>query len=156
MGFGGYGGKGYGGYGGGYGGFGGYGMPMGGYPGYGMGMGMDPMTMMMMMGGGKGWGGKGKGKGKGRRNGLKADPTLKVWIGNVPDSVNWKALQDHLNTAGKTKWVEAFKSAKNKGTGAAVYATAEEASNAVTALNGSDLGGQSIVVDSWVKAVKEA
>merc|ERR1719440_911491 len=106
------------------------------------------MMMMAMMKGA----GKGKGKGKGKRNGLKADPSLKVWIGNISETVDWKALQEHLNTAGKTKWVEAFKSEKNKGTGAAVFATAEEATNCVATLNGSTLGGQSLVIDPWVKA----
>eukprot|EP00933_Yihiella_yeosuensis_P007188 TRINITY_DN112117_c0_g1_i1.p2 TRINITY_DN112117_c0_g1~~TRINITY_DN112117_c0_g1_i1.p2 ORF type:complete len:124 (+),score=36.85 TRINITY_DN112117_c0_g1_i1:72-443(+) len=101
------------------------------------------------------WGGWGKGKGKGKRNGLKADPSLKVWIGNIDESVDWKALQAHLDTAGKTKWVEAFRSEKSKGTGAAVFATAEDAAKAVATLNGSVLGGQSLVIDAWEKAPKE-
>eukprot|EP00933_Yihiella_yeosuensis_P044878 TRINITY_DN40159_c0_g1_i1.p1 TRINITY_DN40159_c0_g1~~TRINITY_DN40159_c0_g1_i1.p1 ORF type:complete len:130 (+),score=40.82 TRINITY_DN40159_c0_g1_i1:81-470(+) len=128
-------------------GYGGNGKGWGGDYGYGM-YGMNPMMM---------WGfGKGKGKGKGKRNGLKADPSLKVWIGNIADSVDWKALQAHLDTAGKTKWVEAFKGEKSKGTGAAVYSTAEEVANAVLVLNGSSLGGQSLVIDAWEKAPKEA
>eukprot|EP00933_Yihiella_yeosuensis_P015381 TRINITY_DN1342_c1_g1_i2.p1 TRINITY_DN1342_c1_g1~~TRINITY_DN1342_c1_g1_i2.p1 ORF type:complete len:122 (+),score=42.12 TRINITY_DN1342_c1_g1_i2:101-466(+) len=112
-------------------------------------------------GGGKGWGwgypmwGWGKGKGRGKGSGLRADPTLKVWIGNIAESVDWKALQDHLNQAGKTKWVEAFKGDKSKGTGAAVFSSAEEVANCVATLHGSVLGGQALVIDAWVKAPKE-
>jgi hypothetical protein len=51
--------------------------------------------------------GKGKGKGKGKSQ-LAVDPSLKVWIGNVPPDGDWKALQAHMNQAGVTKWVEIF------------------------------------------------
>merc|ERR1719506_1580453 len=98
--------------------------------------------------GGKGWGGQqmmmvpmhmvqkmmGKGgKGKGKKTGLnKAKPECKVWIGNLPDSVGWKELQEHFNQAGKTKWVEAFKKGAGKGSGGVSYATAEEAQKAIS------------------------
>eukprot|EP00931_Biecheleriopsis_adriatica_P057214 TRINITY_DN3392_c0_g1_i4.p1 TRINITY_DN3392_c0_g1~~TRINITY_DN3392_c0_g1_i4.p1 ORF type:complete len:129 (+),score=41.55 TRINITY_DN3392_c0_g1_i4:60-446(+) len=119
------------------------------------------------MGWGGGWGGKGKGlwtpwqpmfwgKGKGKGWGggsFKVDPALKVWIGNLAAGVDWKALQDHMNQAGKTKWCEVFKG-KSEGTGAVVYTSAEEATNAITMLNGSVVGGQAIMVDVWVKQEK--
>ena len=54
---------------------------------------------------------------------------------------------------GKSKWVEVFRG-KGKGTAAVVYATAEEASAAKSSLNGADLCGSSIVVDSWEKGLK--
>merc|ERR1711924_428537 len=78
------------GWGGGKGNFGGMGMmsPM---------MMMNPMMMKMMKG-------KGKGKGKEGLNAFK--PDVKVWVGNLPESVGWKELQEHFNQAGKTKWVE--------------------------------------------------
>ncbi|CAE8633746.1 unnamed protein product [Polarella glacialis] len=122
---------------------------------------------------GQGWGGNGKGqgwgnswapvwqpmfngwKGKGKGKGKKTDPTLMVWLGNIPEGTDWKALQDHMNQAGKSKWVEVF-DGKGKGTGKAAFSTAEEATNAVAMLNGSVLGGQAIMVDVWVKAPKEA
>merc|ERR1719161_2106404 len=106
---------------------------------------MNPMMMKMMMS-------KGKGKGKGKKTGLnKAKPECKVWIGNLPESVGWKELQEHFNQAGKTKWVEAFKKGEGKGTGGAAYGSAEDASNAISTLNGSILGGQKIEVDVWNK-----
>merc|ERR1719162_2171139 len=100
---------------------------------------MNPMFMKM---------GKGKGKGKGKKTGLnKAKPECKVWIGNLPESAGWKELQEHFNQAGKTRWVEAFKKGEGKGTGGVAYSTAEEAQSAISTLNGSVLGGQTIQVD---------
>merc|ERR1740139_667601 len=59
-----------------------------------------------------------------------------------------------MDQAGQSSWVEVF-GRNNAGTGAVVFKTAEEAANAVATLNGSVLGGQNIVVDSWVPAPKE-
>eukprot|EP00933_Yihiella_yeosuensis_P059819 TRINITY_DN6151_c0_g1_i2.p2 TRINITY_DN6151_c0_g1~~TRINITY_DN6151_c0_g1_i2.p2 ORF type:complete len:291 (-),score=95.95 TRINITY_DN6151_c0_g1_i2:244-1116(-) len=116
------------------------GMGMGGMP-----MGMGVMKHMFM----KNQGGDPNGN-KALKN---VDDSLKVWIGQLAPGVNWKALQEHMNKAGKTKWIEVF-GGKGKGTGAAVYGTQAEAANAITMLNGSVLGGQSIQVDSWVKSPK--
>merc|ERR1719262_415577 len=107
---------------------------------------MNPMMMMQMMGKGKG-----KGKGKGRQGLNKAKPECKVWIGNLPDSVGWKELQEHFNQAGKTTWVESFKRGEGKGTGGAAYSSADDATKAISMLNGSVLGGQMIQVDVWTK-----
>lgn len=99
-----------------------------------------------------GFKGKGK-KGKDRSPQLRVDPSKKIWIGNVPEAAQWKDLQALVDEAGKSKWVEIFKG-KGKGTAAVVYATAEEAAEAISKLNGADLCGSSIVVDSWEKAEK--
>eukprot|EP00434_Breviolum_minutum_P032794 symbB.v1.2.029002.t1/scaffold3128.1/size62953/2 len=148
-------GKGYGGSWGGKGGWNGKGFPSYGfYPGYapwdgGKGMmmfgGMPPMFPF-----------KGKGKGKGKRSPqLRVDPSRKLWIGNIPEQAKWKDLQALVDQAGgKSKWVEIFRG-KGKGTAAVVYATAEEASDAKSTLNGADLCGSSIVVDSWEKGRQE-
>ncbi|CAE8733823.1 unnamed protein product, partial [Polarella glacialis] len=163
----GFGGKGYGGGGGGYGGFGGgfdnYGGGFGGYGSGGYGGGgwdggkgmMHPaMGMQGDMWGFKGMGmDKGKGKGKGKGKQLKVDDALKVWLGNLPPNTRWKDLQAHVDTAGKSKWVEIFEG-KGKGTAAVVYATAAEAANAIKLLNGAEIAGQSIVADTWARAPK--
>merc|ERR1711927_4508 len=99
-------------------------------------MGMNPMMMMNPM-----FMKMGKGKGKGRQGLNKSKPDCKVWVGNLPDSVGWKELQDHFNQAGKAKWVEAFKRGEGKGSGGVSYATEEDAQNAISMLNGSLLGG---------------
>ncbi|CAE8585032.1 unnamed protein product [Polarella glacialis] len=156
-GFGGWGGGGKGSGGGGYGGkgfdggYGGGGYGGGGYGGFDGGKGMGyPMMGMPPTWGFKGMD-KGKGKGKGKQ--LKVDDALKVWIGNIPIGTSWKDLQTHIDTAGKSKWVELFQG-KGKGTAAIVYATAEEAANAIKLLNGAEISGQSIVADTWARAPK--
>merc|ERR1719321_2095786 len=115
--------------------------------GYGYGM-MPPMWGMMPPWAMKGMMGKGKGKGKGKQ--LKVDDSLKVWIGNLSAGITWKQLQEHVNQAGPSKWVEVFEG-KGKGTACVVYKTAEEAMNAIKLLNGSLLGGGAIQADVWEK-----
>ena len=39
-------------------------------------------------------------QGFGKGQGLKVDPALKCWIGNLAEGTSWKALQDHMNQAG--------------------------------------------------------
>jgi len=96
----------------------------------------------------KGASGKGKGKGKDKANPLsKIDPSLKVWVGNIPANVDWKELQGHFNQAGDTKWVEKLPG----GAGCVAYKTEEEVANAIEALNGTALGGQALTVDVWTK-----
>jgi len=91
--------------------------------------------------------GKGKGKGKSIRS---FPNSVKVWIGDLPAAVTWKELQEHMNQAGKTKWVEVY-AHKGKGTACVAYSSEEEASSAVAALNGSVLGDGAIVCDLWEK-----
>jgi len=81
------------------------------------------------------------------------DPTLKVWIGGLPEDLKWKELQTHMNQAGKTEWVEVF-CGKGKGTGAVVYNNIDDARNAIATLNGSELNGHTIIVDPWVRAAR--
>merc|ERR1712187_133720 len=93
----------------------------------------------------------GKGKGKSKGQSLKSfKPEQRVWIGNLAEGVTWKDLQEHMNQAGKTKWCEVYQN-KGKGTGGVAYATAEEASAAIAALNGTMLCTQSIECDVWTK-----
>mmetsp|Transcript_78367 Transcript_78367/g.123760 ORF Transcript_78367/g.123760 Transcript_78367/m.123760 type:complete len:132 (+) Transcript_78367:89-484(+) len=106
---------------------------------------------------GKGWGkswtpswGKGKGKGKGKKNLKVFKSEQKVWVGGIAESTTWKELEEHMNTAGKTKWVEVFKG-KSQGTACVVYSTEEEATSAIASLNGSSLGEGSLEVDTWTK-----
>merc|ERR1719436_1937547 len=91
----------------------------------------------------------GKGaKGKGKTNPLnEIDPSMKVWIGSIPEGVTWKELQEHFEVVGKARWAEILP----KGVGCVAYKTAEEAQAAIEALNGSDLGGAVIEVDTWEK-----
>jgi len=87
-----------------------------------------------------------KGAGKGKTNPLKSiDPSCKVWVGGLSESVKWKALEDHFNSAGKTRWTEIMP----KGVACVAYKSPDEAATAIAMLNGTHLGGQTITVDTW-------
>jgi len=102
--------------------------------------------------GAKGFGKQSKGKGKGLR-GFASEK--KVWIGGLPADETGKdtnkALLEHMKQAGNCKWCEVGKS----GQGGAAYATAEEATNAISMLDGSSYGDAVIQVDVWTKKEKE-
>mmetsp|Transcript_33572 Transcript_33572/g.88934 ORF Transcript_33572/g.88934 Transcript_33572/m.88934 type:complete len:113 (+) Transcript_33572:122-460(+) len=102
-----------------------------------------------------GYGGKGKGKGWRWSSAPSIDPTLKIWIGNLPETATWKELQELGNEAGKTKWVDVFKG-NGAGTGMIAYSTVEEVAAAMEALKGKEINGSTIEVDVWVKAEKPA
>jgi len=78
-------------------------------------------------------------------------PEVKVWLGDVPDPCDRKALQEHMKQAGNCKFVHV-----SKGSGGAAYATAEEATQAIATLNGSVFAGSVIQVDVWTKKEKTA
>merc|ERR1719321_28082 len=102
------------------------------------------MQMMQKMSkGGKG-GGKG-GKNKMSLSNFAADK--KVWVGDLADGVKSKDLHEHFKDAGG-KWSEAY-GGNSKGTGGVAFKTAEEATAAISSLNGSILKGQMIQVDVW-------
>eukprot|EP00927_Polykrikos_kofoidii_P077138 TRINITY_DN74112_c0_g1_i1.p1 TRINITY_DN74112_c0_g1~~TRINITY_DN74112_c0_g1_i1.p1 ORF type:complete len:200 (+),score=21.69 TRINITY_DN74112_c0_g1_i1:80-601(+) len=89
--------------------------------------------------------GRGGGKGKNRSNRLSnVDPSLKVWIGNLPRTVTRETLEIHMNQASMTKSVDV-----DRGSGAAEYGSEAEVANAIALLNGSFLEGNQIVVDPW-------
>jgi len=102
----------------------------------------------------KGWGGKGGGKGWGGSSfgGLSSFPAeKKVWIGGVPEALDYKELQAHFPGC---KFATVMKG-KGAGTGGVAFATPEEATAAIATLNGSELAGATIEVDVWTKKEKE-
>merc|ERR1719217_553542 len=108
--------------------------------------------MQMMMGKGMGMGmakGKGKGKDKGLKN-FHADK--KLWVGNLADGVTSKDLQSHFKEAGAV-WAESY-GGNSKGSGGVAFKTAEQATEALSSLNGSSLNGAMIQVDVWTKKEK--
>eukprot|EP00927_Polykrikos_kofoidii_P047801 TRINITY_DN4208_c0_g1_i4.p1 TRINITY_DN4208_c0_g1~~TRINITY_DN4208_c0_g1_i4.p1 ORF type:complete len:151 (-),score=34.65 TRINITY_DN4208_c0_g1_i4:76-528(-) len=92
--------------------------------------------------------GNGKSKGKGKTKRFSSDQ--KVWVGGIPDDVDWKALQDLMGDAGKVKWCEVFKG-KSTGSGCVAFEDAASANQAVSSLNGAVLGSGNIIVDPWSK-----
>eukprot|EP00913_Durusdinium_trenchii_P018497 g17379.t1 len=104
-----------------------------------------------------GFKGFGKAKGFFKGKGPRVDPSHKVWIGGIAPGTSWKDAGrrlEHMNQAGKAKWVEVFEG-KGAGTGTAAYGSTEEVAQAINMLNGTPLGGSQITVDAWVKAPKE-
>eukprot|EP00928_Gymnodinium_smaydae_P017843 TRINITY_DN1680_c3_g1_i1.p2 TRINITY_DN1680_c3_g1~~TRINITY_DN1680_c3_g1_i1.p2 ORF type:complete len:154 (+),score=47.64 TRINITY_DN1680_c3_g1_i1:44-463(+) len=116
--------------------------------------------------GGKGWGwepawqpmwGKGWGKGKGGNTLLKSTPSdKKVWIGGLPEGSSVdkdlnKELKEHLSAVGCK-----FASVGRNGQGGAVFASSEEAQNAIATMNGSVFKGSVLQVDVWTKKEKTA
>eukprot|EP00933_Yihiella_yeosuensis_P050298 TRINITY_DN48071_c0_g1_i1.p1 TRINITY_DN48071_c0_g1~~TRINITY_DN48071_c0_g1_i1.p1 ORF type:complete len:299 (+),score=69.38 TRINITY_DN48071_c0_g1_i1:111-1007(+) len=81
----------------------------------------------------------------------KMDPSLKVWVGGLPeDYSNWKELQQHFASISKPVVCDVMK----RGTAVVAYKTIEEVETAIATLNGSELGGNTIEVDVWVKKPK--
>jgi len=101
---------------------------------------------------GKGWG-KGGGGGWGSGGGLRSFAAeKKVWVGGVPEEgVDFKELQAHFPGS---KFATVMKG-NGAGTAGIAFATAEEATAAIQTLNGSVLGGATIVVDVWTKKEQE-
>jgi len=113
------------------------------------------------------WGGKGvkgdssdKGKGKGGGKDdtaqdmakLKEIPSeQKVWIGSLPPGTNWKQLQMHFNSVGRSIYVAVF---EKSNTGCVAFKTAHEVQQAVSQLNGSMLGPGVIQVDYFTASDK--
>eukprot|EP00427_Karlodinium_veneficum_P003198 CAMPEP_0169151450 /NCGR_PEP_ID=MMETSP1015-20121227/50838_1 /TAXON_ID=342587 /ORGANISM="Karlodinium micrum, Strain CCMP2283" /LENGTH=218 /DNA_ID=CAMNT_0009220881 /DNA_START=76 /DNA_END=732 /DNA_ORIENTATION=+ len=96
---------------------------------------------------------KGKGKGWGGSGLSSFPPEKKVWIGGIPEEgVTFKELQAHFPGC---KFATVMKG-KGAGTGGVAFATAEEATAAIQTLNGSVLGGATLVVDVWTKKEPEA
>lgn len=69
-------------------------------------------------------------------------------ISNLPFSMHWQELKDLLRSAGRVKRTEISKSEDGRscGWGTALFYTAEEARNAVTMFNDTELGGRTIKV----------
>jgi len=97
------------------------------------------------------WGGSGKGGwkggkgGKGKGGSSFGDPAKLVWIGQVPEGATFKELLDLGKQVGTAKWAEV----KRGNTGVIAFATAEEATAAIGALNGFQLGVGQIIADAW-------
>merc|ERR1740129_1760129 len=68
------------------------------------------------------------------------------------EGTEYKALQEHMNQVGTCKRAQIM----TKGTGFAWMSSAEEASNAILQLNGSELNGATLVVDVWTKKEKSS
>jgi len=115
---------------------------------------VQPRKMLLKSGkDGKG-AGKGKGKGKGddkMKEKLAAfKASQKVWIGGLAESTTWKELEKHLAEIAKPKVTHIF-----RGKGVAAYENEEDATTIIAALNGSELAGNVLEIDTWTKPERE-
>jgi len=74
-------------------------------------------------------------------------PDATVWLGNLPEGLTKEELQEHMSQAGEVKRAQLT----SGNSGFCLFAKPEEAQAALSALNGSILKGQSILVDPWTR-----
>eukprot|EP00404_Azadinium_spinosum_P023013 CAMPEP_0180614616 /NCGR_PEP_ID=MMETSP1037_2-20121125/31507_1 /TAXON_ID=632150 /ORGANISM="Azadinium spinosum, Strain 3D9" /LENGTH=162 /DNA_ID=CAMNT_0022634331 /DNA_START=33 /DNA_END=521 /DNA_ORIENTATION=+ len=92
--------------------------------------------------------GKGKGKSKDKKGSIKEQfgVSQKIWLGNLPGGLTNDDLKAHFeDLVGLEPKMVSIRGV----TGVAAFGSDEEASLAIEALNGSELGGQAIEVDAW-------
>merc|ERR1712187_875022 len=75
------------------------------------------------------------------------DPTCKVWVGGLAPKTTWKALEKHFTEVKKPKVTEIMR----KGKACVAYETEEDVATAIAALNGTELDGKTLELDTWVK-----
>merc|ERR1712232_307375 len=76
------------------------------------------------------------------------EPDCKVWVGGLKAETTWKTLEKHFATVAKPKVTSML---RKKGTACVAYESADDVLNAIATLNGSELQGKTLEVDSWVK-----
>jgi len=83
----------------------------------------------------------------------KVESEKKVWIGGLSKSTTWKKLEKHFEeTCGSKPQISEI---LPKGKGCCAFGSADEASAAIAAVNGTDLDGNAIEVDVWTQVDKE-
>lgn len=99
---------------------------------------------------GSSWGGNwGKGSGKSGRRSI-GDTEKAVWIGNVPEAATYEDLMNLGKQVGEPKFARVLKN----NTAVIAFNSAEEVSQAVSMLNGAQLGDNVIEADVWEKKSK--
>jgi RNA recognition motif-containing protein len=72
----------------------------------------------------------------------------RVYVGNIPYTVRWQEIKDHMREAGPVQYVHLFmdKMKRSKGSALVEYMTEEAAQKAIELLNNSVIAGRSLVV----------
>lgn len=101
-------------------------------------------------GGGRGRGGRGHGRG-GDRGGDRdrgGDSGSQVYVGNLAPEITWKELKDHFRQCGDVKRAEVktLAAGQSRGYGLVLFSKKEEADDAISRLNGSELQGRTLEV----------
>jgi RNA recognition motif-containing protein len=70
----------------------------------------------------------------------------KVWVGGLSEKTTWKGLEKHLAEVAKPKVTNIW-----KGKGCVAYESEDDVATVIAALNGSELDGSVLEVDTWTK-----
>merc|ERR1719379_2594662 len=112
---------------------------------------MKGMQKGMAKGSGKGFKGKAaKPVNKYQEKLKKIDNSKLVWVGNLSKKTTWKALEKHFATVLKPT-VSDIKTKGGKITAIVAFKSEEDVATVCDALNGSELDGNVLEVDKWVK-----
>lgn len=84
----------------------------------------------------------------------KIEAEKKVWVGGLPKDATWKKLEKHFEETCGTK--PKLSEVLPKGKACCAFGSADEASAAIAAVNGTDLNGKTIEVDVWTQKEKKA
>lgn len=93
--------------------------------------------------------GNGGGGGDDGRQGGGEKQDCRVYVGNLSWDVSWQDLKDHMRTVGgEVSYAEVMKGpdGRSKGCGVVEFSSADEAQEAITQLNDSELSGRMIFV----------
>lgn len=81
------------------------------------------------------------------------DPSLKVWVGGLPEKTTSKELSKHFEDQfAKPKLCDIYVSG---GRAIVTYESADDVASAVSIVNGSEFKGSVIEVDVWTKPEKK-
>jgi len=105
--------------------------------------------------------GKGFGKNSGKSQFEETPDSQKVWVGNLNFRTQWQQIKDLMAQVGTVEHVKVFMKdgkgkgkggkgkGKSRGQGVVTFSSPQEAKKAIKTLNGVDLEGREIQVDTW-------
>ncbi|KAK9844986.1 hypothetical protein WJX74_009309 [Apatococcus lobatus] len=88
------------------------------------------------------------GQGGGSSRDSERDPASTVFVNNLPFRTSWQDLKDHMRRSGDVEYVKILEdyNGKSRGCGIVQYHTRQDAADAVSRLDGSELSGRQIGV----------
>jgi len=92
------------------------------------------------------------------------DDACMIYVGNLPFSAEWQELKDFFQVAGTVEYARVLSTdghtistkGRSRGSGYVKFSTPDEAQNAIDTLNGAEMEGRILQVDSWTGAPQVA